>query len=246
MLLMVPHFLCGAGGAGGYTFLGFGDVVLPGLLLVYTCIHDLAFPPARGCACGYFAPACAGYGAGLLLTYGALLLELGGDQVCPSWKRLPMSELCWSPSMVTLRGCHTLPWWALLVLFIAWWHMYSWLSLPTKQATFNPRVARARLMGMGGGARGAQGCLGGLCAGSAGAAVPDSLHAGGDAGAELVAGGPARHVGGALRGARRHVRGRAGHGEGQPPALHPGGDRGQRGRAGAARGALVMHTAAQY
>ena len=80
MLLMVPRFLCGAG-AGGYTFLGFGDVVLPGLLLVYACIHDLAFPPARGCACGYFLPASLGYGAGLALTYGALLLELGGDQV---------------------------------------------------------------------------------------------------------------------------------------------------------------------
>ena len=93
MLLLVPRFLCA--GAGGYTYLGFGDVVLPGLLLVYTRIFDLGsggvpspgHRRCRSCCCGawlggYFVPACLGYGAGLLLTYGALLLELGGDQVC--------------------------------------------------------------------------------------------------------------------------------------------------------------------
>ena len=90
MLLLVPRFLCGDG--GGYTYLGFGDVVLPGLLLGYARIFDLG---GRGAPCcvrrcrsgccawagGYFGPACLGYATGLVLTYAALLLELGGDQV---------------------------------------------------------------------------------------------------------------------------------------------------------------------
>lgn len=82
MLILVPRFW----GPPGYSLLGFGDVVLPGLLLVYTRVWDLANAPhlGKGAASvwgGYFAWASVGYGAGLLCTYAALLLEIGGDQV---------------------------------------------------------------------------------------------------------------------------------------------------------------------
>ena len=77
MLLIVPTW---AGGASGeVALLGFGDVVLPGLLLVYTRIFDLQYH--KGLCSGYFVPASVGYGVGLILTYGALYFQLGGDQV---------------------------------------------------------------------------------------------------------------------------------------------------------------------
>ena len=77
MLLIVPTW---AGGASGeVALLGFGDVVLPGLLLVYTRIFDLQYH--RGLCSGYFVLASVGYGVGLILTYGALYFQLGGDQV---------------------------------------------------------------------------------------------------------------------------------------------------------------------
>lgn len=84
ILLLVPRFGHGTAG-GGYNILGFGDMVLPGLLVVYARTFDLRH--RRGVATGYFLPASIGYGAGLLLTYIALTLELGGDQVCASLTR---------------------------------------------------------------------------------------------------------------------------------------------------------------
>ena len=83
MLVIIPYFW----GLPGYTMLGFGDIVLPGLLIVYTRIQDLASQLQSGGVSqtllrhGYFLPAVVGYGVGLLLTYAALLLELGGKQV---------------------------------------------------------------------------------------------------------------------------------------------------------------------
>lgn len=77
MLLTVPSLR--GGPAVGYSVLGFGDVVLPGLLLVYTRIFDLRH--RLSLAGGYFVPAAIGYGCGLGLTFAALLLELFGDQV---------------------------------------------------------------------------------------------------------------------------------------------------------------------
>lgn len=77
MLLTVPNMR--GGPYAGYSVLGFGDVVLPGLLLVYARIFDLRH---RSSVCGgYFLPASVGYGCGLILTFIALLLELFGDQV---------------------------------------------------------------------------------------------------------------------------------------------------------------------
>ena len=77
MLLIVPTWFGGA--SGGMMLLGFGDVVLPGLLLVYARVFDLQHH--RSLCSSYFVPASIGYGVGLMLTYGALYLQLGGDQV---------------------------------------------------------------------------------------------------------------------------------------------------------------------
>ena len=81
MLVIIPYFW----GLPGYTMMGFGDIVLPGLLIVYTRIQDVASQLGGGgqgsLRHGYFLPAVVGYGVGLLLTYAALLLELGGKQV---------------------------------------------------------------------------------------------------------------------------------------------------------------------
>ena len=77
MLLIVPTWFGGA--RGEMTLLGFGDVVLPGLLLVYARVFDLQHN--RSLCSSYFVPAAVGYGVGLILTYGALYLHLGGDQV---------------------------------------------------------------------------------------------------------------------------------------------------------------------
>ena len=77
MLLTVPNMR--GGPYAGYSVLGFGDIVLPGLLLVYARIFDLRH--RAGICGGYFLPAAVGYGCGLVLTFIALLLELFGDQV---------------------------------------------------------------------------------------------------------------------------------------------------------------------
>lgn len=79
MLLTAPNMRGGPN--AGYSVLGFGDVVLPGLLLVYAHIFDLRHRSSLWS--GYFLPASVGYGCGLILTFVALLLELFGDQVRP-------------------------------------------------------------------------------------------------------------------------------------------------------------------
>merc|ERR1712004_602151 len=57
---------------GSERFLGFGDIVLPGLLLSYLLRHDmLSLKAMRN---GYFLPAIAGYAAGLVASMLAVSL----------------------------------------------------------------------------------------------------------------------------------------------------------------------------
>ena len=76
MLLQVPSLW---GPPYSTSILGYGDVVLPGLLVVFARIWDAAFqkPPAAS----YFWPLILGYGVGLILTFVALVLHVGGSQV---------------------------------------------------------------------------------------------------------------------------------------------------------------------
>lgn len=76
MLLQVPSLW---GPPYSTSILGYGDVVLPGLLVVFARIWDCTFQKAR--AASYFLPLLGGYGVGMALTFAALVLRVGGDQV---------------------------------------------------------------------------------------------------------------------------------------------------------------------
>jgi hypothetical protein len=59
---------------------GASQTVAGAVQVVYTRIFDLKHQ-RKGCA-SYFLPSVAAYSVGLVLTYGALLLQIGGQQVC--------------------------------------------------------------------------------------------------------------------------------------------------------------------
>ena len=80
MLLVVPAFHPSP--AAGPVILGFGDILLPGLLAVYTRTFDLYYKCSWQRS--YFWPNVGGYAVGLLLTYLALWFEVGGSQGQPA------------------------------------------------------------------------------------------------------------------------------------------------------------------
>ncbi|XP_020961311.1 signal peptide peptidase-like 4, partial [Arachis ipaensis] len=70
MLLKIPCLFDPSG--GGYIIIGFGDIILPGLLVVFSLRYDwLAKKSLRA---GYFLWAMTAYGLRLLITYVALNL----------------------------------------------------------------------------------------------------------------------------------------------------------------------------
>lgn len=80
MLLQFPRKSLGDNMA--YSMLGFGDVILPGLLTAFACRYDAARKLSQ--LQGYFLPVAFGYGVGLILTYVALIFSLGGSQGQPA------------------------------------------------------------------------------------------------------------------------------------------------------------------
>ncbi|KAF8017094.1 hypothetical protein BT93_H2343 [Corymbia citriodora subsp. variegata] len=75
MLLKIPRLF---DPWGGYSIIGFGDIILPGLLVVFSLRYDmLAKKKIRE---GYFLWAMIAYGLGLLITYVALNLMDGHGQ----------------------------------------------------------------------------------------------------------------------------------------------------------------------
>ncbi|CAI7907774.1 unnamed protein product [Closterium sp. NIES-54] len=72
MLLKVPHI---TDPWGGYSVLGFGDVVLPGLLIVFTRRYD-CITKKMGMD-GYYLPAIIGYAVGTMLALFAARLRSG-------------------------------------------------------------------------------------------------------------------------------------------------------------------------
>ncbi|OMO79540.1 hypothetical protein CCACVL1_13596 [Corchorus capsularis] len=75
MLLKIPRLF---DPWGGYSIIGFGDILLPGLLIAFSLRYDwLANKTLRA---GYFLWAMFAYGLGLLITYVALNLMDGHGQ----------------------------------------------------------------------------------------------------------------------------------------------------------------------
>lgn len=200
MLLIVPTW---AGGASGeLALLGFGDVVLPGLLLVYTRIFDLQH--RTGLCSGYFVPASVGYGVGLILTYGALYFQLGGDQVREQTHSLWLLAMIQSFLVCVCSSAGMLFLWAEPVTSaVDTCEMYRPLAVCLcqecthtlcKQGTSSPKNATEKCPGV-------EGMLV-MFAGAASTAVLDTVHAWDCHAAELVSGGPAGHVAGYRAGGR--------------------------------------------
>ena len=78
MALIVPNFR----NPDAMAMLGYGDVALPGLLLVYAASFD-EYKRNRGWS-GYFVLEILGYVLGLVATVGALALDVGGQQGQPA------------------------------------------------------------------------------------------------------------------------------------------------------------------
>mmetsp|Transcript_27243 Transcript_27243/g.73614 ORF Transcript_27243/g.73614 Transcript_27243/m.73614 type:complete len:548 (-) Transcript_27243:211-1854(-) len=81
MLLRIPA-LGNERQLGGYTMLGYGDIVLPGLLVAF--LHRLDLDKHCSLMQGYFLPSCLGYAGGLALCYAALYNSWFGDQGQPA------------------------------------------------------------------------------------------------------------------------------------------------------------------
>ncbi|KAG6548658.1 hypothetical protein Mapa_009812 [Marchantia paleacea] len=75
MLLKVPRLF---DPWGGYSIIGFGDILLPGLLVAFCLRYDWA--AKKTLYGGYFLWSTVGYGLGLFLTYVALNLMNGNGQ----------------------------------------------------------------------------------------------------------------------------------------------------------------------
>ncbi|CAA2992964.1 signal peptide peptidase-like 4 [Olea europaea subsp. europaea] len=75
MLLKIPRMF---DPWGGYSIIGFGDIILPGLLVVFSLRYD--WLSKRSLQTGYFLWAMIAYGSGLLVTYVALNMMDGHGQ----------------------------------------------------------------------------------------------------------------------------------------------------------------------
>ncbi|KAJ6962405.1 hypothetical protein NC652_001157 [Populus alba x Populus x berolinensis] len=75
MLLKIPRLF---DPWGGYSIIGFGDILLPGLLIAFSLRYDWA--ANKSLRAGYFPWAMLAYGLGLLITYVALNLMDGHGQ----------------------------------------------------------------------------------------------------------------------------------------------------------------------
>ncbi|KAI8468656.1 MAG: signal peptide peptidase-like protein [Monoraphidium minutum] len=102
MLLRVPRLQGPPIARGGYSMLGFGDIILPGLLVALMRRTDISLrlPWPRG----YFAPSLAAYGAGLVLTYVALVFSWFGDQGQPALLYLVPCTLGTVLALTAARG----------------------------------------------------------------------------------------------------------------------------------------------
>ncbi|KAG5041926.1 Signal peptide peptidase-like 2B [Glycine soja] len=75
MLLKIPRLF---DPWGGYSIIGFGDIILPGLIVAFSLRYD--WLAKKNLRAGYFLWAMTAYGLGLLITYVALNLMDGHGQ----------------------------------------------------------------------------------------------------------------------------------------------------------------------
>uniref|UniRef100_A0A5B7A898 Putative signal peptide peptidase-like 4 n=1 Tax=Davidia involucrata TaxID=16924 RepID=A0A5B7A898_DAVIN len=75
MLLKIPRMF---DPWGGYSIIGFGDIIIPGLLVAFSLRYD--WLSKKSLRAGYFLWAMIAYGLGLLITYVALNLMDGHGQ----------------------------------------------------------------------------------------------------------------------------------------------------------------------
>ncbi|KAJ1408637.1 Presenilin/signal peptide peptidase [Sesbania bispinosa] len=75
MLLKIPRLF---DPWGGYSVIGFGDIILPGLIVTFSLRYD--WLAKKNLRAGYFLWAMSAYGLGLLITYVALNLMDGHGQ----------------------------------------------------------------------------------------------------------------------------------------------------------------------
>ncbi|XP_073260424.1 signal peptide peptidase-like 4 isoform X2 [Populus alba] len=75
MLLKIPRMF---DPWGGYSIIGFGDIILPGLLVAFSLRYD--WLAKKNLRAGYFLWAMTAYGLGLLITYAALNMMDGHGQ----------------------------------------------------------------------------------------------------------------------------------------------------------------------
>ncbi|KAM7274866.1 hypothetical protein ACFE04_016732 [Oxalis oulophora] len=97
MLLRVPRFF---DPWGGYDMIGFGDILFPGLLVLFAYRYDKA--TKKGALNGYFLWVIIGYGIGLVFTYLALYLMNGHGQ--PALLYLVPCTLGVTVILSTVRG----------------------------------------------------------------------------------------------------------------------------------------------
>ena len=76
MLFLFPRL---GESAGDFSMLGYGDVILPGLLIVHNHLFDNRKVKSGPSRANYLVPSIAAYIAGLLLTFMALYFEVGGQ-----------------------------------------------------------------------------------------------------------------------------------------------------------------------
>eukprot|EP00740_Mantoniella_antarctica_P000185 CAMPEP_0181392268 /NCGR_PEP_ID=MMETSP1106-20121128/26492_1 /TAXON_ID=81844 /ORGANISM="Mantoniella antarctica, Strain SL-175" /LENGTH=532 /DNA_ID=CAMNT_0023513363 /DNA_START=211 /DNA_END=1809 /DNA_ORIENTATION=+ len=76
MLFLFPRL---EGNVGDFSMLGYGDVILPGLLIVHNHLFDNRSNESNRARISYLLPSIAAYIAGLLLTFLALYFEVGGQ-----------------------------------------------------------------------------------------------------------------------------------------------------------------------
>ena len=76
MLFLFPRL---GGAASDFSMLGYGDVILPGLLIVHNHLFDNRSNETGQPRVGYLLPSIGAYVVGLLLTFTALFFEVGGQ-----------------------------------------------------------------------------------------------------------------------------------------------------------------------